>query len=78
MLSQDELKSIDPKVITTITFDRSPGPRYRGSVNAVLHIKTRRQKDNFTGQAKSKLQLNHAVSYLGDLLLGYVLSLIHI
>lgn len=72
VLSQDELKSIDPKVITTITFDRNPGPRYRGSVNAVLHIKTRRQKDNFTGQAKSKLQLNHAVSYLGDLLLGYV------
>lgn len=72
VLSQDELKSIDPKVITTITFDRSPGPRYRGSVNAVLHIKTKRQKDNFTGQAKSKLQLNHAVSYLGDLLLGYV------
>ena len=72
VLSQDELKSIDPKVITTITFDRNPGPRYRGSVNAVLHIKTKRQKDNFTGQAKSKLQLNHAVSYLGDLLLGYV------
>lgn len=72
VLSHDELKSIDPKVITTITFDRNPGPRYRGSVNAVLHIKTKRQKDNFTGQAKSKLQLNHAVSYLGDILLGYV------
>ncbi|MBR8729810.1 hypothetical protein IX332_001134 [Porphyromonas levii] len=72
VLSHDELKSIDPKVITTITFDRNPGPRYRGSVNAVLHIKTKHQKDNFTGQAKSKLQLNHAVSYLGDILLGYV------
>lgn len=72
VLSHDELKSIDPKVITMITFDRNPSPRYRSSINAVLHIKTKRQKDNFTGQVKSKLQLNHAVSYLGDLLLGYV------
>lgn len=72
VFSHDELKSIDPKVITTITFDRNPGPRYRGSVNAVLHIKTKRQKDKFSGQVKSKLQLNHAVSYLGDLSLGYV------
>lgn len=72
VFSHDELKSIDPKGITTITLDRNPGPRYRGNVNAVLHIKTKRQKDNFTGQVKSKLQLNHAVSYLEDLLLGYV------
>ena len=69
--SHDELKSIDPKVIKSITLERNPSPRYRGSVNAVLHIKTKRQKDTFTGQAKSKGQFNHAVSYLGDLLLGY-------
>ena len=69
--SHDELKSIDPKVIKSITLERNPGPRYRGSVNAVLHIKTKRQKDTFTGQVKTKGQFNHAVSYLGDLLLGY-------
>lgn len=71
LFSSDELKSIDPKVIKSITLERNPGPRYRGSVNAVLHIKTKRQKDTFTGQVKSKGQFNHAFSYLGDLLLGY-------
>ncbi len=71
LFSSDELKSIDPKVIKSITLERNPGPRYRGSVNAVLHIKTKRQKDTFTGQVKSKGQFNHAVSHLGDLLLGY-------
>ena len=69
--SHDELKSIDPKVIKSITLERNPSPRYRGSVNAVLHIKTKRQKDTFTGQVKSKGQFNHAISSLGDLLLGY-------
>ena len=71
LFSSDELKSIDPKVIKSITLERNPGPRYRGSVNAVLRIKTKRQKDTFTGQVKSKGQFNHAFSYLGDLLLGY-------
>lgn len=70
-LSHDELKSIDPKVITTITFDRNPGPKYRGNINAVIHIRTKHQKDSFSAQAKSKLQINHALSYLGDLLLSY-------
>lgn len=38
----------------------------------MLGIKVKRQTENSTSQAKSNTQFNHAVSYLGDLLLGYV------
>ena len=71
IFSEEDLRTLDPRNIVSITLDKAPSARYSGSIDAVLNIKTKKVKDNLSILAKSRLEKSKEFSFDEQFRIGY-------